>query len=49
MDTMDDGRGSSEPQRPAWQRVGWFVLLWAAGAGLLWLISLMIRWAVVPD
>jgi len=35
--------------RPLWQRLGWFVLLWAAGAGVLWLISLLIRWAVVPE
>ncbi|UOD51586.1 DUF2474 domain-containing protein [Orrella daihaiensis] len=46
---MDDGHRGGEAPRPAWQRVGWFVLLWAAGAGLLWLISLVIRWAVVPD
>ena len=35
--------------KPIWQRLAWFVLLWAAGAGLLWVISLIIRWAVVPD
>lgn len=49
MDTMDKQDGSGQPPKPVWQRLGWFVLLWAVGAGVLWIISLLIRWAVVPS
>ena len=46
MAETDEGQ---QVPKPVWQRLGWFVLLWAIGAGVLWLISLVIRWAVVPE
>lgn len=29
---------------PLWQRILWFVALWAAGVGAVALIGLLIRW-----
>lgn len=49
MDTMDEKQGLGEQPKPAWHRLGWFVLLWAVGAGALWLLSLVLRWAILPD
>ncbi|MCD8504493.1 MAG: hypothetical protein LRY53_11355 [Burkholderiaceae bacterium] len=49
MATTDEGDEAATDTKPGWQRLAWFVALWAAGAGVLWLISLVIRWAVVPD
>ncbi len=48
MGTTDDRQDAARQSKPVWQRLAWFVVLWAAGAGVLWVISLLIRWAVVP-
>jgi fatty acid desaturase len=40
---------SNDPKQsaPLWRRLLWFVGLWGVGAFLMYLISLMIGWAVV--
>jgi len=37
-----------KPPRPWWHRWLWFVGLWGASVLLIYLISLLIRWAIVP-
>lgn len=49
MATTDEQKDAASQATPGWQRLVWFVALWGAGAGILWLISLVIRWAVLPD
>lgn len=34
--------------RPLIGRLGWFVLLWVGSVLALWLISRLIRWAIMP-
>ena len=29
---------------PLWKRLGWFVLLWAAGVATVGTVALLIRW-----
>jgi hypothetical protein len=45
------GEGAAAPvptPRSGWRRLLWFVGLWGGSVLLLWLISLVIRWAIVP-
>jgi hypothetical protein len=41
--------GEHPEPKSAWQRLTWFVLLWAVGAGFLWLVSLVLRRVLLPD
>jgi fatty acid desaturase len=42
------GREPSDSARSGWRRLLWFVGLWGVSVLMLYLISLLIRWAIVP-
>jgi hypothetical protein len=33
---------------PLWKRLGWFVLLWAAGVAAVGSVAFLLRWWIVP-
>lgn len=35
--------GAGEPAGPLWKRLGWFVLLWAAGVAVVGTVAWLIR------
>lgn len=46
-----DPQGQSDlpvTPRPLIGRLGWFVLLWVGSVLALWLISRLLRWAIMP-
>ena len=49
---MGDGSGGTGvgpvTPKPLLKRLVWFVVLWGASVLLLWVISLLIKWAIVP-
>lgn len=38
----------TETEKPLWQRLFWFVLLWACGVGAVAVIGLLIRLVLKP-
>jgi len=46
QDTEADTHKQVSEAPSKWRRLAWFVGLWGVSVGILWVISLIIRWAI---